>query len=241
MFIDSGSYEQILIGSTFSVTFLLLQFRYMPFADDIDNNLATTGGVSTTATLLLAVLLKAQVGGGVTTSLVIVVNLLVLVCALYQIIFDVIPEMIEKTQQKYDRAMFVLQLAKNKLAGKDEKEENKEQGDQMMVEVNPTVELKEDLSPVPPPPMAVPDKTDDKELRATQMKYFNRYDLDGSQTINSSEELLQLCTNLTVKLNLKVRLAELQQQVEEAGDMEENEWDFDEFKEWFDTTFLTRY
>ena len=237
MFVDSGTFEQILVGVGFSIVFMTLQFKYQPFEDDIDDNLATTGGFSTTATLLLAVLLKAKVGTGLTGVLIIVVNLMVLVCALYQIFFDVIPEMIEKTQQKYDRAMWALEQAKRKYTGED--------NDKMIVEENPTVELKEDLAPLPPQPAksngpVEPAAADgnDEELRATQLKYFNRYDLDGSKTINSSEELLQLCTNLTVKLNLKVRLAELQQLVEEAGDMEENEWDFEEFKEWFDTTLL---
>merc|ERR1712028_332530 len=90
----------------------------------------------------------------------------------------------------------------------------------------------------PETPKEAPDEgINQEELRETQLKYFNRYDLDGSKTINSAEELMQLCTNLTVKLNLKVRIADLQALVDE-NDLDAEEWDFEEFKEWFDEIIL---
>jgi len=71
--------------------------------------------------------------------------------------------------------------------------------------------------------------------------YFNRYDLDGSGTINSSEELKQLCTNLVVKLDLDMEVAEIDAKVKAAGAFKDdkdakesdNNWDVESFKHWF--------
>jgi len=73
--------------------------------------------------------------------------------------------------------------------------------------------------------------------------YFNRYDLDGSQSINSSEELKQLCTNLVVKLDLPMDVADIDGVVKNAGafsddpnapaDGTANEWNLDQFQAWF--------
>jgi len=83
-----------------------------------------------------------------------------------------------------------------------------------------------------------------EELREMMRDYFNRYDLDGSNTINSTEELKQLCTNLVVKLDLEMDVAEIDKLVESAGDMEKNNWQFDEknasgecFAHWFTDMF----
>merc|ERR1712046_14550 len=47
------------------------------------------------------------------------------------------------------------------------------------------------------------------DLKSLMADYFNRYDLDGSQSINSSEELKQLCTNLVVKLDLPMDVSDI--------------------------------
>ena len=74
------------------------------------------------------------------------------------------------------------------------------------------------------------------ELRQIQFKYFLRYDLDDSKTINNREELAQLSTNLVIKLDLNVKLDELQACVDSVGD--NIDWDFEEFQEWFDNKIL---
>jgi hypothetical protein len=66
------------------------------------------------------------------------------------------------------------------------------------------------------------------DLRNMMQDYFNRYDLDGSCTINTKEELKQLCTNLVVKLDLELDVQEIDKLVEDAGDMSKNNWTFDE-------------
>merc|ERR1712139_525301 len=90
-----------------------------------------------------------------------------------------------------------------------------------------------------------PETTDDgkpwvsEELRSMMHDYFTRYDLDGSGTINSSEELKQLCTNLVVKLELDMDVKTIDKFVGQAGDMEKECWTFDQFKDWFIATFKT--
>jgi len=81
-----------------------------------------------------------------------------------------------------------------------------------------------------------------EDLKALMSDYFNRYDLDGSKTINSSEELKQLCTNLVVKLDLDMDVSDIDKVVGGAGafaddqnspDGEGNNWSLQEFTSWF--------
>jgi len=82
------------------------------------------------------------------------------------------------------------------------------------------------------------------DLKTLMQDYFNRYDLDGSQTINSSEELKQLCTNLVVKLDLPMDVQDIDKIVSSAGAFEDdnvddppknqrNNWQLDAFVKWF--------
>lgn len=68
-------------------------------------------------------------------------------------------------------------------------------------------------------------------------QYFKRYDLDESGTINSSEELQQLCTNLSVRMELPFSVSDIDNKVSTAGDMDVNNWDIDEFIKWFSQEF----
>lgn len=82
-----------------------------------------------------------------------------------------------------------------------------------------------------------------KDLQALMSDYFNRYDLDGSKTINSSEELKQLCTNLVVKLDLDMDVSDIDNVVGAAGKFQDddggaesdNNWSLDDFIKWFTT------
>ena len=64
-------------------------------------------------------------------------------------------------------------------------------------------------------------------------RYFNRYDLDDSGTINNLEELTQLCTNLIVKLGLAMSLDQLERLTAKIEDLEAHPWSFDYFRDWF--------
>jgi len=73
--------------------------------------------------------------------------------------------------------------------------------------------------------------------RSVIASYFRRYDLDESGTINSSEELQQLCTNLSVRLDLPLNLGEIDAKVTGAGNMMDNQWSQDDFIDWFAEEF----
>merc|ERR1711865_970313 len=72
-----------------------------------------------------------------------------------------------------------------------------------------------------------------EDLENMMNDYFTRFDLDGSGTINSNDELKQLCTNLVVKLELDMDVQTIDKKVNGAGNMEELCWDFQTFKKWF--------
>lgn len=75
------------------------------------------------------------------------------------------------------------------------------------------------------------------ELQGMMLDYFTRYDLDGSGTINSNEELKQLCTNLVVKLELDMDVQTIDNHVTGAGNMATLCWEFEAFKVWFMAEF----
>jgi len=68
-------------------------------------------------------------------------------------------------------------------------------------------------------------------------QYFRRYDLDLSGTINSQDELQQLCTNLCVRIELPFGVDHIDSKVNSAGNMAELEWTVVQFAEWFGTEF----
>ena len=72
-----------------------------------------------------------------------------------------------------------------------------------------------------------------QDLKQVLSDYVVRCDLDGSGTINSNDELKQLCTNLVVQLELDMDVETIDQMAYRAGNMEELCWDFETFKEWF--------
>jgi len=80
-------------------------------------------------------------------------------------------------------------------------------------------------------------KSDSGGNRDLIKSYFRRYDLDESGTINSSEELQQLCTNLSVRLELQFSLAEIDAKITGAGSMEDNNWTLEDFVDWFSKEF----
>jgi len=66
---------------------------------------------------------------------------------------------------------------------------------------------------------------------------FKRYDLDESGTINTSEELQQLCTNLCFKLKIMVPPGAVDEKVLEMGDLEGRDLNLGEFAVWFEEEF----
>lgn len=67
--------------------------------------------------------------------------------------------------------------------------------------------------------------------------FFTRYDLDGSGTINSADEMQQLCTNAIFKLKMLLPPPEVEKRIASAGDVASEKWDFGQFESWFMETF----
>ena len=63
--------------------------------------------------------------------------------------------------------------------------------------------------------------------------YFNRYDLDGSGTLNTSEECRQLITNLIFKLRLDSTTEKVEEHVASMMSAAGVVWDLDTFTEYF--------
>jgi len=75
-------------------------------------------------------------------------------------------------------------------------------------------------------------------LIAAMQKYFIRYDLDGSGTINSFEELRQLCCNLCVHATVTVPPNVIESRIRPVLEaVVTHPWDFPTFKAWFLRTF----
>ena len=68
-----------------------------------------------------------------------------------------------------------------------------------------------------------------------------RYDLDGSNSINSHEELQQLMVNLYFALSTKgiptIKPEDIASRVKAAGNMEEQDWSFDQWAKWVQSDF----
>ena len=95
--------------------------------------------------------------------------------------------------------------------------------------------LDEEISSISLDVVPLNNAIDHGTLRGTQLTYFKRYVVDDNKTLNNTKELIQLCTNLIIKLNLKVTFAELQAL---ASNLNAEDWGFEEFKGWFDKTLL---
>jgi hypothetical protein len=81
--------------------------------------------------------------------------------------------------------------------------------------------------------------TKEERVAAEIEKMFDRYDLDGSGTINTSEELKQLVYNLAFKLELSK--PEVEKCLIAMPEMtEENAMDEVTFTKWFNETVLVR-
>ena len=84
---------------------------------------------------------------------------------------------------------------------------------------------------------------EDPEIDNLINKYFERYDLDGSGTLNSDEEREQLTTNLCFKFRVSMEGSDidkiLQSETEKNGELSDDySWDAEEFTAWFKTHFI---
>jgi hypothetical protein len=170
-------------------------------------------------------------GGPYTTAWLLVINLSVFAVAIYAMVKDTIPTILEDQYKKWQDAMAVAQGLQDMFTNLEELEAH-QQG----------------AFPVPKPHTGTPqcgdgnsegeEKVEESELDIQISRLFVRYDLDGSGTINSWDELEQLCCNLGYRLELELSPTRIDEVIEGVKrDNESIEWDLDEFSAWFKNEF----
>merc|ERR1711988_1018002 len=86
-------------------------------------------------------------------------------------------------------------------------------------------------------PIAAPDDAT-PEIDEQIQRLFLRYDLDGSGTINSFDELEQLCCNLGYRLELELNPQQIDSIIADVkAESPSIEWDLPHFSSWFKATF----
>jgi hypothetical protein len=237
IFIKQGSMTQLAVSILCGAFFLCAHVKYQPFEDDLDDNLQSAALFATFLTLTAAIMLKSGEGGPSTTALLMFTNLFVVAIAMYALVRDTIPSIIEQYTNRWDDAVKVadtlLQMQSEfeeleniaavaeaatvvgvvSLAGKDgEKDENQ----------------------------AVDDSTEKapSELDNQIERLFKRYDLDLSGTINSWDELEQLICNLGYRLELDLNPTQIDEIIEQVkSENDEISWDLPTFCSWYKATF----
>ena len=219
--------EQVAVALVAANLFLALQFKFQPFKSDDANLTATMAGVSTACTLTLATLFMIGQTGPAVTALLMFVNALTLVMALRAIFINILPAIRTRAKTKMKQASILIELAQLKLANREINAMTK-----LEQKVSSPNVQKEDLDPAT-------DTSSENSLEphiGTLRQYFSRYDLDASGTINSAEELEQLCINLFMKLNLHrhLKVEQMEEKLRDVDDIDTNPWDFQDFRDWFE-------
>jgi hypothetical protein len=147
---------------------------------------------------------------------------IVFVVAMYAMIMDTIPSLIEYYTAKWDKAMR-LGDAVMKMAN-DAEEAN-------AAVAHTTLNINKGAS-------KENEKSEVDELDVQIERLFLRYDLDGSGTINSWDELEQLCCNLGYRLELDLLPAQIDEIIDGVKAANDSiEWDLPTFTLWFKEKF----
>merc|ERR1711871_186313 len=107
IFISPGTMTQLCFSIVTGAFFLSLHFKFQPFDDDLDDNLQTAALLASFLTLVTTVLIRANEGGGMTSLFIMFVNLGVLATAIYGLVEDVIPSLIEEYTDQYDELVSI--------------------------------------------------------------------------------------------------------------------------------------
>jgi hypothetical protein len=253
-----GTPTQILVSAALNIGFLVMFLSCWPFKSIDDNMLMSLSLVAITVTLFCALALNANIGvmdsWGESTTLGVLLGvngtLIILYAAMmyhFQLPFicnHLVPECVK---QSWCNCFSKKKFAGNQMSAEEiaKAEEAREAKEALIVQKaafrEKFAQIEYVPAPLPPPPPLpyVDLGMSDKQLYSELEKYFHRYDLDESGTLNDNEELQQLCTNLCFKLELQLAGEEIDAVVESAGDLDdENSWNVEEFCEWFEERFL---
>jgi len=269
IFIESGTMLQLCFSIAVGAFFLAIHFKYQPFDDDLDDNLQTSALTASFLTLVVTVLIKERAIIQTydptasldlppsTTAFLMLVNFMVLATALYALVKDTIPSIIEEYMAYWDTAVKVKQVME---AAQKEHEAALEAASLAVAAAaaatsggaaaaattgvfekgEPETPKKADLSKDDMSKDHNDEAEDvDTELDKHISRLFLRYDLDGSGTINSFDELEQLCCNLGYRLELDLNPTRIDSIIAEVKAASPNiEWDEAHFSKWFKKTFI---
>lgn len=238
IFIQQGSMTQVAVSILCGAFFLCAHVKFQPFDDDLDDNLQSAALLATFLTLTVAIMIKTGEAGPATTGFILLVNLSVLAIAIYALIKDTIPTMVEQYTNMWDDAM---KVADTLLEMQSEMEEF----DQMAgltaaagaggvgAALAATDTKKDGNEPID-------DSTEkpNSELDNQIERLFRRYDLDLSGTINSWDELEQLVCNLGYRLELDLNPTQIDDIIAKVkSETDDIDWDLPQFSAWYKATF----
>jgi len=234
LFISPGTMTQLCASIVTGAFFLAIHFKFQPFESDMDDTLQSMALLATFLTLVSATVIRSGESGPLTERFILTVNLLVIATALYTIIMDTIPKAIEEYTLYWDTAADMQSSmldASNDLAEIDEH----------VAVVTGAVSGAAAVAPQDPTNVVTSTRKDEDgaELDEQIERLFRRYDLDGSGTINSFDELEQLCCNLGYRLELELNPKEIDTIITKVKEETPNiEWDLPTFSGWFKQNFL---
>jgi len=253
IFIAPGTMLQLCFSIVAGAFFLSIHFKFQPFDDDLDDNLQTAALLASFLTLVTTVLVRSNEGGGATVAFLLIVNLGVLATALYGLVQDTIPEIVEEYTDYYDQIVGLketLEAAAEELALLEEASQAPDQGATtgavaaVAVAKVSSADTAKDAAKEPAEPVqeaeskSAPEPEPDADLEKQIQKLFLRYDLDGSGTINSFDELEQLCCNLGYRLELELNPKQIDTIIAQVkAESPTIEWDLATFSSWFRGSF----
>jgi len=242
MFIASGTMFQICSAILFAVIFLVMHIKLQPFKQDIDDDIQSVALISTFLTLISAILLRAEEGGAFVTIFVLTINFSTLAFGLWAIIFDTIPSVLEEWQYQYNDAMEALEILKNKFQASAEKAaKDAMRASAAMANAAGDAAGSAVMAGVAVGAAGIATATGSSSeggiskahFLETSDTLFARYDLDGSETLNSNEELEQLTYNLAFKLKLGIETDSMDKILGTVELSNDNAWNLAEFQDWF--------
>ena len=87
-------------------------------------------------------------------------------------------------------------------------------------------------------PKAPPTISETSDLYKRLEDIFDRYDLDGSKSINSVEEFEQMTVNALVTMEIRCDFSEMQTYIKQATQKQPIELDLMQYVQWFNITFI---
>merc|ERR1712178_64047 len=159
---------------------------------------------------------------------------------MYALVQDTLPSMIGEYTAYYDQAISIKETLEAAAEEFEELDRFEEATESPIVDAVAATSATAVIKSAAADPGST-EKTSTEEpsdLEKQIQRLFLRYDLDGSGTINSFDELEQLCCNLGYRLELDLNPTRIDAIIAEVKAASPSiEWDETHFSKWFKKTF----